>query len=766
LLASNGPEETSYEIADIRTEGNRIISSNEILSKVYSRVGELFDEDKANDDARRIAGLSGVRSCSWSIGEPVDNKIILTFAVEELEIVRSIDFVGNRRVKEKTLRGMLGFKEGDHLDAILAEAGRRVIADYYLKQGYAVSQVALDTGQLSVGKVVYIIEEGPRVKIAKVAFSGNDAIKTGKLKKAVKTKEKKWFFWPSYFTEEKVSEDISRLQRFYYDRSFLDVAVTVKREFNEDRSEAYITFVINEGQIYTIEGIDITGNEYFDGATLRAELKLKEGQSYSERKAKLDGERLVTFYREQGFVDVKVEKKRSFVAKGNVRVGFEISEGELFRIGRVDITGNKQTQDKVIRRILDEYDFQPGKMYNADIARGDGSGYLEKTVRQTILAQSATITPVDAVPGQKNAQVSITESETGWWNWGAGVTADMGFIGQMIFEQRNFDISDWPESFEELMSVFGLPPPPKAFYGAGQQLRIALQPGTEVSEYSISFRDPYYKDKPTALDVIGSSWERFRESYDEGRLRGYVGFEHRYKNRWRRGIRLRFESVEVDDLDNDAPQEIIDVEGDNMLAGVRLSFGKDVTDDIYNPGKGYNFNVSYEQVGGDHTFGILSGTHRWYKTLYEDLDGQRTILGTKFAAATALGDAPPFERFYAGGTGTYGIRGFDYRGVSTRGLQTNVANPERDDPIGSDWIFLANAELTSPLVGEEFAALFFIDSGIIDTGGYRVSVGTGIQIMIPHWFGPMPMRFEIATPIMRDDADETRVFSFSIGRMF
>jgi hypothetical protein len=73
LLASNGPEETSYEIADIRTEGNRIISSNEILSKVYSRVGELFDEDKANDDARRIAGLLGVRSCSWSIGEPVDN---------------------------------------------------------------------------------------------------------------------------------------------------------------------------------------------------------------------------------------------------------------------------------------------------------------------------------------------------------------------------------------------------------------------------------------------------------------------------------------------------------------------------------------------------------------------------------------------------------------------------------------------------------------------------------------------------------------------
>ncbi len=135
-------------------------------------------------------------------------------------------------------------------------------------------------------------------------------------------------------------------------------------------------------------------------------------------------------------------------------------------------------------------------------------------------------------------------------------------------------------------------------------------------------------------------------------------------------------------------------------------------------------------------------------------------------SATTISNAPPFEKFYAGGTGTYGIRGFEYRGVSTRGLQTGVPSPRRLDPIGSDWIFLANAEVTVPLVSDNLAALFFVDSGTIDTGTYRAAVGTGIQILIPQWFGPVPMRFEIATPFMKDGGDEIQVFSFSVGRWF
>jgi outer membrane protein assembly factor BamA len=189
------------------------------------------------------------------------------------------------------------------------------------------------------------------------------------------------------------------------------------------------------------------------------------------------------------------------------------------------------------------------------------------------------------------------------------------------------------------------------------------------------------------------------------------------------------------------------------------------------PSEGENFNISYEQMGGDFTFGILSGVYRRYITLKEDLAERKTVFATKLLAATTVGNAPPFERFYAGGSGQYGIRGFEYRGVSPRGLQVFEPpdpnrTPEKKDPIGSDWVLLASGEVTVPLVGENFAGLIFADSGMIDDGGVRASVGVGIQIMIPQWFGPVPMRFELAAPLLKDDLDDTQAFSFSVGRLF
>jgi len=750
---------TQYEIGSIQTAGNRSISSIQILSRVRSRVGDLFDQAVAAEDAKRIAELGGVEYSYYSTAV-VDGKIRLTFVVVERNIIRSIDFAGNRKVKSGKLRKKVDLKVGNWLDVVSAQSGREKLIEFYRRKGFAFAEVSLDGDKLREGKLIYTIDEGPRVKIDSIKFSGNSAIKTKSLKKVVKVKAKKWFLMPNYYVAGKVTEDLSRLQNAYQKKGFLDADIRLKRQFNKDKSKIRLTFMIKEGLAYTVDKIAITGNKHFADSQLAAELKSRQGQIYSSQKADSDVKRLLKLYLENGFVDVKVEQSR-FVSKDKVNVEFAITEGERFRIGQIIITGNRQTQDKVIRRVLDEYDFQPGQWYNADIAQGDGTGFLEKLVGRMAMTESRTsfITPSGEVPGQKDAQVSIIEGQTGMVMFGGGVASDSGAFGQLVFEQRNFDIKDWPESLHEFITG-------KAFKGAGQSLRIELRPGTEVSEYSISFTEPYFKNKPISLDVVGSSFERDRESYNEQRTKGYVGFEKRYKNRWRRSISFRAENVDVDSLDSDTPKEIVDVKGDNALVGVRMGIGRDLTDDRFNPSKGYSFNASYEQAGGDHTFGILRGVYRRYKTLYEDLAERKTVLATKFLAATVVGDAPPFEKFYAGGTGTYGIRGFEYRGVSTRGTQTNVANPKRKDPIGSDWIFLANAEVTVPLVSENFAVLFFVDSGAIDSGNYRAAVGTGIQILIPQWFGPVPMRFELTTPLMKDGDDETQVFSFSVGRLF
>jgi len=130
-------------------------------------------------------------------------------------IIKSIDFVNNRAFKDKTLERKLDFKVGDYLDPILAEAYRRTLAEFYRQKGYAFVEVTLDSEKLQQGQVIYTINEEPRVKIGSVKFSGNDAIKTSALKKAVKTKPKKWFFWPGYYIEEVPVEDVERLQDIY-----------------------------------------------------------------------------------------------------------------------------------------------------------------------------------------------------------------------------------------------------------------------------------------------------------------------------------------------------------------------------------------------------------------------------------------------------------------------------------------------------------------------------------------------------------------------
>jgi len=672
-------------------------------------------------------------------------------------VIKSIEFENNRKYKDKTLRKKLDFEVGNYIDPILAESGRRIITEFYRKKGFPYTEVTLNRKKLSEGKIIYTVFEGLRMKIKSIKFKGNQAIKKSDLKNAIKTKTRSWLLWPVYYTEEKIAADVEKLRSLYYERGFLNHRIAVQ-------GQNHITFIIEEGPLYKVRNFTLKGNTQFDNETLLADLQLETGQTYYQNKAQAHTRRILKIYREDGYVDAEVQQHLRFVPEVNfVDIEFKITEGRQFRIGKIEITGNENVHDKVIRRILDEYDFSPGELYNANIAPKQGSGQLERYVQMSTMSEEAMIRPTppaEGAPDQRDAVVDIKEGLTGMWNPGVAVGSDSGVIGQLIWQQRNFDVQDWPESLEEFITM-------RAFKGAGQSLRVALEPGTHVSYYSVTFTEPYFQDKPTSLDVVGSSFERWRDSHDEKRKKAYFGFEQRLKNRWRPSFGFRAENVEVDDLDFDAPQEIIDIEGYNLLLGARLGIGRDMRNDRYIPSDGYRFDVGYEQVTGEYDFGILKGTTVGYRTLYEDLLQRRTVLALKLLAATTVSDAPPFEKFYAGGTGTYGIRGFEYRGVSTRGLQTHVTNPVRKDPIGSDWIFLANSEITVPLIGENIGALFFLDSGTIDTGRYRASIGAGIEISIPQLLGTrVPMRFEFATPLMKDEEDERQVFSFYMGRLY
>lgn len=757
LMAANGSSDVEdLIVGKIQTAGNLTVKENQVLAAVQTRAGEVFDADQADQDVKRIAAIDGVEYAYYNL-EKSDKTVNVTYVVIEKNLVRSISFKGNDKINQGLLTKEIGFKKGDYLDSINVQAGVNAITELYNGKGYPFTQVSLNEELLSKGCVEYVVEEGPRTKIQSVFFVGNCSLCEKDLKKEIKSRPKKLKVLRNYFVQNTLDADVMNLLKIYQNHGFLDSKIESKVDFCNDNKAALITFTIKEGPVYQIAKVEITGNTFFTTEELYASMKLCSDCVYSEEKASYDTKQIIKKYSQTGFVDVRVVRDRTFCAPGQVALKYTITEGERFRIGRVDITGNTQTHDKVVRRVLDESNFKPGKWYNADLAKGDGSGELEKDVARTALGEAAVISALEGDAGQKNADVNITEGKTGMMMFGAGIDSSSGAIGQVVLEQRNFDITDWPTSFGEFIRG-------KAFRGAGQKMRLSLEPGTEVSRYSINFTEPYLNDKPVALNIGSLKYERERESYDEDRFKTYLGIERRYDDGWRLGLSGRIENVDISDIDNDAPLEIQETEGNNSLYGLKLSAKKDNTNSRFNPTNGSIFEISYEQVGGDYDFGVVESTLRWYKTLCEDLAERKTVLETKLQVGSIVGgDAPHFEKFYAGGTGS--IRGFDYRGVSTRGENPLVPG-DKDDPIGSDWVFLANAELAIPLSSDTFSWLVFIDSGTIDSGTYRASVGTGLQILLPQWFGPVPMRFEVAAPISKSDEDETQVFSFSVGRLF
>ena len=129
-------------------------------------------------------------------------------------------------------------------------------------------------------------------------------------------------------------------------------------------------------------------------------------------------------------------------------------------------------------------------------------------------------------------------------------------------------------------------------------------------------------------------------------------------------------------------------------------------------------------------------------------------------AGWIIGDAPVFERFFGGGWGS--IRGFDYRGVSPRaGLF--------DDRIGGDFILLAGAEYSFPLYGQTLRGVTFVDMGTVEEDfeitQWRVAVGFGLRVNV-QYFGAIPLVFDFGWPVVKDDDDNTRVFTFSFGASF
>ena len=759
-LAAAAATQPAALLVEIRVEGNKQTSANAVLSNVKSRLGEPFDETVVKADEKRLL-QTGRFATVATRRIRTDKGVVLIFDVTERPLVAGLEIKGNKAIKTDKLRSELSFGPNDPLSDFAVQTGRQALLNAYHGEGYYFAEVAVDKAALARRQVIYQITEGPQVRVRKIRFEGNTFFNSLILRFKISSHSRLWPFFPGNLDNEQIDQDVVTLRNLYVDEGFLDAKVSRRLDFSPDKNRVTLTFIIDQGPRYRVNTLLFRGNQIYNDQELANRLKFRKGEFFTAATLKQDTKAVQDSYGELGFIEAQIVTRKQFLspettapawaekdAAGRpalVNLVFDITENDQYRVGKIDIRGNSLTQSRVIRR---ELRFFPEQLFNTVAVEES-----RKRLEDTRLFEKVTIAPVGRGEKVRDALVQVQEGKTAEFMVGVGVSSNNGLLGNVTLTQRNFDLFAWPGTQRSLVTG-------QAFKGAGQTLSIVAEPGNEMMRFHIDWEEPYLFDQPYRLANRVYYFERQRETYDEIRYGDMLSVGHRFANRWYGEIAGRAEGVDINDLDNDAPPEVIADQGSHFLTGPKFTLVRDTTDSRWTPTTGDVLRVAYEQILGSYTFGRATGDYHIYRTVYTDALDRKHVLSGKVQAGQIFGDAPVFEKFYGGGMGS--VRGFKYRGISPRSKGT-------DEQIGGDWMFLLGTEYEYPLIGEMIRGVLFIDTGTVEEdfgfGTYRASVGTGIRWVLP-LFGGVPMSFDFGFPIVKDKQDDTQIFSFNVGVTF
>ena len=349
--------------------------------------------------------------------------------------------------------------------------------------------------------------------------------------------------------------------------------------------------------------------------------------------------------------------------------------------------------------------------------------------------------------------VYVQEARTGRIILGGSVNSDLGVAGQLIIDERNFDIRAIPRSWSDMFSGY-------AFRGAGQSFRAELMPGNLVERYTVNWATPnMFGYLPYSLSVGGFLFSRIYRDWTEQRLGGRIGLGYAITKDLSIGTELRGENVKITNPRVNGVDALDDVLGDNELYSARFRINRDTRDSVFLATEGTMLELIYDQAFGkfDYPQGQVNFSH--YSRVHERPDGQgRHVLVNTWRLGFSGSDTPIFENFFAGGFST--MRGFRFRGASPKdgGVQ-----------VGGRFMFLGSLEYMFPLTADEMLrGVAFVDYGTVErdvrfqSDTFRVAPGLGLRIAVPA-LGPAPLAFDFAVPVAMADGDEKQVFSFYMG---
>ena len=560
------------------------------------------------------------------------------------------------------------------------KADREALRAHYLDEGYLFAGVRQETRNVEGGvDVLYHIEAGPKVKLETIKFEGNTDIPDGDILPVMMSLKGSSLLSAGKYDPALLRSELLAVRELVRCKGYLDATVGHEILFDAPKERAYMVVRILEGPLYRISSLTIRGARVIPPAELAAAIKLHAGEPFAQEQLDKDIETIRNLYGRIGYIKAEVRVERVFSAAGPLAsVALNVDEGEKYYVNKVVIRGNLKTQDHVIRRAVT---LLPGDVANSAAIeetqkRLENLGYFT-TSEPGEKSEAVHVRFVDVIPpetsdvAEPNATdvlVEVTEGNMGSITFGAGISSELGLIGNIRLTHRNFDATAFPQSWAELFRG-------EAFTGDGQQLVLSLTPGIIYNDYRFSWLNPSVWDSPYSIGFDAYLHDIFSNNnesefyYDERRVGASITIGRRFFKDLNVTLTPREEFVRLYDFSTNSPADALAEHGWHERRAVTLAADYDKRDNPFFTTSGYRLGGAVEMAGtifgGDvNTLRETVEARQWW-TVWDAPDwGKHTLtVGAQagIVESTDAGAVPIFDRFWMGGLGS--LRGFEWRGV-------------------------------------------------------------------------------------------------------
>ncbi len=779
LLASNLSWAQTDVVSEISVVGNRRIPAETIKARVFTKPGDVYDTAALERDFNSL----------WNTGYFEDIKFTreqtakgwrITVTVKEKPTIREINYLGassvsNSDILDRFKQDKVGLVVESQYDPTRIKKAEVSIKGLLSEHGRQFATIRTEVRQIppaAVG-ITFVVKEGPKVKVGKITFDGNNAINSRILRGAMKNL-KPIGIPHSIFLEDlfaktydatKLEEDTERVRAEYQNRGYFKANITdPKTEIHDTGHKGPhipliqggpgkavdITMPVDEGEKYHLGKITFKNNKAISNvAALRALFPLKDGDLFSREKIAKGIEALRKAYGQFGYINYTSIPNTTFDDdKKLAYLEIDIDEGKQFYVRRIEFTGNTTTRDKVIRRelALEEGGIYDSRLWELSVLRLNQLSYFDQLKPDD---PNVTEKKLDEKNGQVDLTLKVHEKGKNSIGLNGGVSGLEGaFIG-LNYSTNNF-------------------------LGKGETLQVQISLGNLARSVMFGFTQPYLFDRPLqyGFSVFGNkiSYNQARQlSIFSGQnlnlpaaqlqnLQNYsqssVGFttslsyqlHHSFK---RVGLTYSLDRSTLVALST-ASKTLFDyiafrgISGPNAVNGIVTSkifpnFSFNTLDSGISPHKGKQLTIGMQLAG-------LGGTVHSVQPIIQfkqfiPLQNRRNALGYTLNGSFISGYgglvAPPFQRSFMGGEND--VRGFDIRSISPVAflpssnvitltnpdgtpVPKNPANPHAGNwtiPIpvdqivfpGGDFSFWSNLEYRITIAGP-VAIAPFVDTGI------------------------------------------------------